>query len=49
MLAHRLSKSTGNWQKIVILVLKNLISIKKYDVLKNFLAKIRNTVAELIE
>lgn len=49
LLAHRLCKSTSNWQKIIILAEKNLIGIKKYDILKNLLSKIQLTVGELIE
>ena len=49
LLAHRLCKSTQNWQPIIILACKELTSIKKYEILKNFLGKVHLTVLELIE
>lgn len=49
LLAHRLCKLTSNWQKIIILATKNLIAIKKYEILSNLLEKIQLTTSELIE
>lgn len=49
LLAHRLCKLTANWQKIIMLACRNLIAIKKYDILGSLLEKVQATVGELIE
>ena len=47
-LAHRLCKSLDEWQKVVELASNIMLSLKKYDQLKTFLAKVISTTAELI-
>jgi hypothetical protein len=44
MLAHRLCKNTSNWQKIVVLAMKSLFVVKKYETLKNLLVKMHAAV-----
>lgn len=48
-LAHRLCKEVADWQAIVVLASKIMLSIKKYESLKSFLGKVMATTGELID